>query len=123
MKQRNLKKPKKKNKPLHSQKRLGGLKPPLKQVQGDSKLHNLSGWETLASTRLTQGGTKSGRREGTPSSRQPKLRKSLPLSDEDLREREREREREKRYVINCFPPSCAFLLVTSFDTCPLFSLF
>jgi len=87
---------KKQNKPLHSQKRLGGLKPPLEQVQGDSKLHNPSGWETLASTRLTQGGTKSGRREGTPSSRQPKLRNSLPLSDEDLREREREREREER---------------------------
>jgi hypothetical protein len=54
----------KKNKPLHSPKRLGGLKPPLEQAQGDSKLHNPSGWETLTSTRLTQGGPKSGRRGG-----------------------------------------------------------
>jgi len=35
---------------LHSPKGLGGQKPPPKQVRGDSKLHSLSGWETLAST-------------------------------------------------------------------------
>jgi hypothetical protein len=37
-KQRNPKKTKKQT-TLHSPKRLGGLKPPLEQVQGDSKLH------------------------------------------------------------------------------------
>jgi hypothetical protein len=43
---------------LHSPKRLGGLKPPLEQVQGDSKLHSPSGCETLASTGIIHEGTK-----------------------------------------------------------------
>jgi hypothetical protein len=86
----------KKTNTLHSPKRLGGLKPPLDEVQGDSKLHNPSGWETLASTRLTQGGTKSGRREETSLLRQPKLESFSPSfrRSPPCTHNERERERD-----------------------------
>jgi hypothetical protein len=83
----------KKQTTLHSLKGLGGLKPPLEQVQGDSKLYK----PTLAFTGETQGGTKSGRREAwnlPPLATQtqvfsPSFRRS------PARERERERERER----------------------------